>query len=111
MKVFSTAQEAADTAEQTLRLFAKDREKIGKLQRAAPSALLVQEFMQKHPFIRIRTAAKALKLSIPTVTSALNHLVRLGIVREISQKQRDRLFSYSQYVNMVSKGTEPLSSR
>ena len=109
--VASAAQEAADTAERTLGLFAKDREKIKKLGRAAPSALLVQEFMQKNPFIRIRTAALTLKLTIPTVTSALNHLVRLGIVKEVSRKRRDRLFAYSRYVNMVSEGTEPLSSR
>ena len=109
--IASAAWEAAETAERTLGLFAKDREKIGKLGRAAPSTLLVQEFMQKKPFIRIRTAATALKLTVPTVTSALNHLLRLGIVKEVSGKRRDRLFAYSRYVNMVSKGTEPLSSK
>jgi Fic family protein len=105
------AQEAADTAQRTLGLFAKDRERIQKLGRGAPSALRLQELMQKNPFVRIRTAAKALKLTIPTVTNALNHLVRLGIVKEVSRKRRDRLFAYSRYVNMVSEGTEPLSAR
>lgn len=108
--VAGAAQEAADTAERTLSLIAKDREKIQKLGRAAPSALRVQELMQKKPFVRIRTAAKDLKLTVPTVTSALNHLVRLGIVKEVSRRRRDRLFSYSRYVNMVSQGTEPLSN-
>ena len=107
--VATAAQEAADTAERTLRLFTGDRKKIEKLGRAAPSTLRIQEFMQRNPLIRIRTAAKALKLTVPTVTSALNHLVRLGIVKEVSGKQRDRLFAYSRYVNMVSEGTEPLS--
>lgn len=102
------AQEAADTAERTLNLFAKDREKIQELGRGAASALRVQELMQKNPFVRIRTAAKALRLTIPTVTNALNHLVRLGIVKEVSGNRRDRLFAYSRYVNMVSKGTDPL---
>ncbi len=105
------AQEAADTAERTLRLFADDRNKIQKLGRAASSALCVQELLQRNPFIRIRTAAKALKLTIPTVTSALNHLVQLRVVKEMSGKQRDRLFAYSRYVNIVSEGTEPLSMR
>ncbi len=108
--IAAAAQEAADTAERTLRLFANDRQKIQKLGRAATSALRVQELMQRNPFVRIRTAAKTLKLTIPTVTSALNHLVRLGIVKEISRKRRDRLFAYSRYVNMVSEGTKPLST-
>jgi Fic family protein len=108
--IAAAAQEAADTAERTLRLFANDRQKIQKLGRAATSALRVQELMQRNPFVRIRTAAKTLKLTIPTVTSALNHLVRLGVVKEISRKRRDRLFAYSRYVNMVSEGTKPLST-
>jgi Fic family protein len=108
--IAAAAQEAADTAERTLRLFANDRKKIQELGRASASALRVQEFMQRNPFVRIRTAAKALKLTIPTVTSALNHLVQLGIVKEVSGKQRDRLFAYSRYVNMVGEGTKPLST-
>jgi Fic family protein len=107
--IAAAAQEAADTAERTFRLFANDRKKIQELGRAAASALRVQELMQRNPFVRIRTAAKALKLTIPTVTSALNHLVQLGIVKEVSGKQRDRLFAYSRYVNMVGEGTKPLS--
>lgn len=106
----SAAEEAAAAAERTLRLFAKDRAKIQKLRRAAPSALRIQELMQKNPFVRIGTAAKALRLTVPTVTSALNHLVRLGIVKEVSRRRRDRLFAYSRYVNMMSEGTAPLST-
>jgi Fic family protein len=107
--VASTAQEAADTAERALKLFTRDRSKIEKLGRASESALRVHELMQTNPYIRIRTATKALKLTVPTVTSALNNLGRLGIVKEVSGKQRDRLFAYSRYVSMVSQGTEPLS--
>lgn len=104
------AEEAADTAERTLRLFAKDKDKIQNLGRAAPSASRLHELMQTNPYVRIRTAAKALDLTVPTVTSAVNHLVRLGIVKEISGKHRDRLFAYSRYVNIVSEGTKPLSN-
>jgi len=102
------AQEAADTAEKTLRLFATDRKKIKKLGRGAASALRVQELMRKTPFVHIRTAAEALRLTVPTVTNALNHLVQLGIVKEVSGKRRDRLFAYSRFVSTVSKGTNPL---
>jgi Fic family protein len=103
------AQEAADTAERTLRLFAEDQKKIQRLGRAAPSALRVQGLLQKNPYTRIKTAANALQLTVPTVTSSLNHLVELRIVKEVSGKRRDRLFAYSRYVNIVSAGTNPLS--
>lgn len=106
--VATTAQEAAETAMRILRLFSTDRQKIEKLGRSAPSALRVHEYMQRKPITNIAAAAKALKISIPTVTAALNHLVRTEIVEEVTGKQRDRLFTYSRYFNMVSAGTEPL---
>lgn len=104
----TTAQEASETAMRVLRLFSADRRKIEKLGRSASSALRVHEYMQRKPIANIAAAARALKLSIPTVTVALNHLVRLGIVEEVTGKRRDRLFTYSRYFNIVSEGTEPL---
>lgn len=103
-----TAQEAAETATRILDLFSKDREKIQKLGRPSASALRVHEYMQRKPIASIAATAKALKLSIPTVTVALNHLMRIGIVEEVTGKRRDRLFTYSRYFNIVSEGTEPL---
>lgn len=104
----ATAQEAAETATRILRLFSTDRQKIQRLGRSSSSALRVHEYMQRKPIANIAAIAKALKLSIPTVTVALNHLVRIGIVEEVTGKRRDRLFTYSRYFNIVSKGTEPL---
>ena len=104
----ATAQEAAETATRILRLFSTDRQKIQKLGRSSSSGLRVHEYLQRKPIANIAAIAKALKVSIPTVTVALNHLVRIGIVEEVTGKRRDRLFTYSRYFNMVSKGTEPL---
>ena len=104
----TTAREAAETATRILSLFSRDRQKIQRLGRSAGSALRVHEYMQTKPIANIAATAKALKLSIPTVTVALNHLVRIGIVEEVTGKRRDRIFTYSRYFNIVSEGTEPL---
>lgn len=104
----TTAQEAADTAAKILRLFSLDRRKIQRLGRSSSSALRVHEYMRRKPIANIAAAAKSLKLSVPTVTVALNHLLRIGVVEEITGKRRDRLFSYSRYFNLVSEGTEPM---
>lgn len=109
--VATTAQEAAETATRILRLFAADRKKIQKLGRPAASALQIHEYMQRKPIANIRVVAKALKLSVPTVTNSLNHMVRIGVVEEVTGKRRDRFFTYSRYFNIVSEGTEPLRRR
>lgn len=106
--VTHTAQEAAQTATTILRLFDADRKKIQRLGRPASSALQIHEYAQRKPIFNIRAVAKAVKLSVPTVTGALAHLVRLGIVEETTGKRRGRFFTYSRYFNIVSEGTEPV---
>jgi Fic family protein len=103
-----TARSAADAAKQILTLFAKDRDRIQTIGRAAASALRVHEYMQKKPLGAIGTVAEELKLSIPTVTVALDHLVRLGIAKEVTGKRRARVFGYSRYLKILSEGTEPI---
>ncbi|MCA9500712.1 MAG: hypothetical protein KC588_16070, partial [Nitrospira sp.] len=43
-----------------------------------------------------------------TVNKALGHMEQLGIVRELTAQKRNRLFSYSQYVEILNRGTEIL---
>jgi len=103
-----TARSAAEAAKQILTLFAKDRDRIQTIGRAASSALRVHEYMQKKPLVGIGAVADELKLSIPTVTVALDHLVRLGIAEEVTGKRRARVFGYSRYLKILSEGTEPI---
>jgi Fic family protein len=103
-----TARAAAEAAKQILTLFAKDGARIQTLGRAVPSALRVHEYMQKKPLASIGALADKLNLSIPTVTVALDHLVRLGIVKEVTGKRRARVFGYSRYLKILSEGTQPI---
>ncbi len=103
----ATARQATDTAVEMLRLFAEDRRRIQMLGRPASSALHVHEFMQKRPVISISLTAAELQMSFPTVTAAMKHLQTLGIVVEVTGKQRGRIFVYQRYMDVVSQGTEP----
>lgn len=64
--------------------------------------------MQKRPIANIGAISKALKLSVPTVTSALQHLSKLSIAKEVTGGRRNRVFSYPKYLAMVAAGTEPI---
>ncbi len=106
--VATTAEEASASARQILDLFARDRRKVEELGRPAGSALRVHQLLQRHPLLTIRRAAEELRLSTPTVTTALGHLERLGIVEETTGRPRDRLFVYREYLILISQGDEPL---
>ncbi len=108
--VQETADEAASTAQRLMMLAALDEQKIEALGRAAGSALRVHAFFQRQPIASIAAAAKFSNLSFPAVTTALNNLEKLGIMREVTGKQRSRLFAYGEYMKILSEETEPLRS-
>lgn len=106
--VMETAEQATQSARLILRLFEADRTRIETLKKAASSALRVHQLMQTKPLLLIPQAAKTLDLTAPTVTQSLEHLQKLGIVKEITGKKRGRIFAYSAYLAILNQGTEPL---
>jgi Fic family protein len=106
--ITETSLQAADAAREILKLFETDRIHIERLGRPAASALRVHQLLQQKPIINIPDAAKKLGISVPTITKSVQHLEDLRIVREITGKQRGRAFAYSGYLEILSRGTEPL---
>jgi len=106
--VRETADQAAETARRILALFEADRRKLEDLGRPAASALRLHQFMQTRPIISIPAAARKMLLSAPTVTKSIDHMMKLGLLREITGRQRRRLFVYDPYLAILNEGTEPL---
>jgi len=105
--VMDTAGLATQSTRQILRLFEADSAKIESLKKAAGSALRVHQLMRTAPLLSIPHAAKALDLTVPTITQTLENLHKLGIVMEITGKKRGRIFAYSEYLNILNQGTQP----
>jgi Fic family protein len=106
--VRQTADNAVATAQRLIELFREDREKIQKEGRAAGSALRVHAAIQERPLVTMPEAQAKTSLSFPAVSAGMKLLSRLGIVKEITGKRRDRVFAYSKYLAVLSEGTEPL---
>lgn len=105
--VRETAEGAVVTARKIVDLFEQDRRQIQGHQRAVGSALRVHHALQQRPVASIPLLVEATGLSAPTVSAALRMLERLGIVRELTGKRRNRLFGYDRYVVLLSEGTRP----
>ena len=108
--VAETAEQASETARDLIAMFEAHRQRIGTLGRSAPSALRVHEFMQARPIVTIQSVAGGLQTSFPTAGGALEKLEELGIVRETTGKQRGRIYAYSDYLALLDRGTEPLTT-
>lgn len=103
-----TAQGAVSTARRLLEVSDNDRDRIQRLGRRAGSAPLVHHTLQRIPICTIARLAEKSKLTLPTVSKALDVLVELGVVREITGKKRHRIYRYDGYMNILDEGTEPL---
>lgn len=103
--VKETAEGAVTTAQRLAKLFKEDRERIEKLGRVAGSALRVHYALQQHPIQTINTATERSGLTVPTVTAVMKLLETAGIVRELTGKQRGRVFGYDRYITILNEGT------
>jgi len=103
-----SATQALVTANTLLTMVSRDRDRIATLGRAAPSALSVHQALQRHPIATSASLVDATALTPATVNKSLDHLRKLGIVSELTKRQRGRVFSYRRYVKELSTDTEPV---
>ncbi len=107
--VRDTSDQAVFTAKRILEMFDADRKKIETLGRAANSVLRIHRVMQRNPLISVPKAAKAAGMTKPTAGAAIQRLIELEIVRQVTPRKASRLFSYDAYLSILNEGTEPLS--
>ena len=103
-----TANQAAETSHKVLDLFQHDQQSIETLGRSLSTMLQVFKLLQSIPLVSIPRASQKTAISIPTITAALTRLEELGIVREITSRRRDKLYSYEKYIDLLNEGAEPI---
>jgi Fic family protein len=106
--VKETADQAASAARRIVALFDQHRRQIEALGRPAASVLRVFQYMQRNPIVSIPATAQKIGISAPTVAKSLEHMRLLGILREITGRERHRLFVYEPYLAILNEGTEPI---
>ena len=104
--VIVTASQAVETAQQLLDLSNRDQARIAGLGRAAASTHQVHQALLSHPIATVSSLTEKTGITPATVNKALVHLQPLGIVRELTEQKRNRIFSYARYVEIMNQGTE-----
>lgn len=101
-----TATQAAETARQLVDLSTRDRETIQSLGRAAASTVRVHQALMKHPIATPAWLVKQTGITPATIGKALRQLEQLGVVRELTRQKRNRIFSYSRYIEILNAGLD-----
>ncbi len=107
--VTETANQAVETSSAISALFKSDLDKIKTLNRSSASAQKAHNFLQKKAIVSVQSTTEILGVSTPTARAALNNLKELGVVKDISGTGKERLYIYSDLVDLLEKGTEPIT--
>lgn len=102
--VVETATQAAETAQVADTLFAADRARINTLKRASESARRLHHYLCGKAMTTVPEAAKMLGITAPTARAALNHLVELEIIKEVSGRERRKLYVYQALIDVLEAG-------
>jgi Fic family protein len=104
-----TANQVVETSQAISHLFQANHEKITTLKRASHTAHLVHKELQKKALSNAISMAATLNISVPTARVALNNLVGLGIVTDISGSGKERIYIYQELIDVLERGAEPIS--
>ena len=104
--VIHTSNQAVNTAKNLIALINDHEAKVNSMGRASSTALVVYRCFVKQPVLNANAIQTQTSLSAATIHSSLENLIKLGILEEVSQKKRNKIFAYKEYINILNEGTE-----
>jgi Fic family protein len=83
-------------------LLGRDRRRLVGHDCATVAAIRLLDRLPKHPVLTVPRAAEVLHLTAPPARKAIELLASLGVLRETTGKQRDRVYAYHQYLRILT---------
>ncbi|MGB0562375.1 MAG: Fic family protein [Spirulinaceae cyanobacterium] len=108
--VTTIADQATEKIRALMVLFERDRKIVEQSRKgsiyqsvAVQSNLTVYDYLKKRIAIRIPETAEACGTTKPTVKRAVEDLQQLGIVAEVTGKPRNKVYVYSEYLDILNQ--------
>lgn len=101
--VIETAQEAVDIARSITTLREEDLKKINAMGRTSENAMIIYEGLFDKPTISIEEAATKLNVSVATSGRLLERLFEEGILNNLDNRKRKKIFVYKRYIDIFNK--------
>jgi cell filamentation protein, protein adenylyltransferase len=113
--VTETAANSKHTFERIVELRRLCEERILKFGKRAPTGQALLRSLYSQPVMSVNMIAAKLGVTHQSASSLIRAFERVGILREITGRKKDRLFVFSEYVNLftshVSRGSRPKPRR
>lgn len=107
--VYISGESAIKTADELIALRNKNLQLIEQAKytkRTTATLVKLFHYLEVHPMVEIGKTAEDLAMAYNTVSSAITKLVSLGILNIIKEQGRNRVYSYTGYLDILRAGTE-----
>lgn len=95
-------EDGVAVARRIFALTGKDRGRLMSHAAATVAAIHLLDLLPSNPIVTVPRAAKLLGTTAPTARKAVEVLERIGVLRETSGKQRDRVYAYQAYLQALT---------
>jgi Fic family protein len=99
--VAEIADDATRTARDLYARVSEDRQVLLKTPGATITAIQLFELLPEHPIVTMPLVTRLLSTSKPTAGKAIEVLIKAGILAEVGERKRDRLYRYEGYLRLL----------
>ena len=103
--IASVALEACETSNKIIDLKGRDKNRITETYKESSKAAIFHERLFDRPVVSINDIAKIMDTTFPTASDICMKLVKLGVLKEITGKERNKLFAYKTYLDILKQET------
>lgn len=100
--VIETSQNAVETARRIITLREASHARISSMGKSSEKALILLNRLFRVPLVRIRDVENITGLKNPNAIALVSKFVEKGLLREITGKQRHRVYAFQEYIDIFN---------
>ena len=98
--VVETSKNGIKTLDKIIKLQGNCQEKISSLGRRAKLGRILLKILFTAPIVNVNKIVKELKVTFPTANALISDFEKIGIFKEVTGYDRNRLFSFVDYIDL-----------
>ena len=83
-------------------MLGRDRARLLEHDRVTVAAIQLLDHLPRHPVVTVSQATEVLGFTAPTARKAIELLEDLSVLQETTGKQRDRVYVYHEYLQILT---------
>ncbi len=103
--IAEAARDSVNMAYQLSSLHNQHLSMISEDKRSSRDLALLLEYIEQHPIMDIQHVSSALSMTFNKVSRLIKKLIEMDILSETSNRQRNRVFCYHRYLDVLRKDT------